>query len=168
MRFAPLTRKPRKWFRRHAQTFADAAACHPSSVVCWSDAAIDPKRRQLSQSTIPPAMIASTRKTRNMATAIKNSILAIPAVAAETPEKPKKPATREIKKKIKAHFNISTPVVVGVIPEKIGHHSNIGQKATTCGESLAEIAGSKDAIPAVMTEPISRDGVRRARTKRAR
>ena len=33
----------------------------------------------------------------------------MPAVAAERPEKPKKPATREITKKISAHFSIFFP-----------------------------------------------------------
>ena len=40
---------------------------------------------------------------RKIAIAMKNRILAMPAVAAGTPENPKKPAIRETTKKIIAH-----------------------------------------------------------------
>src|SRR4051812_22346596 len=49
-----------------------------------------------------PAKRANKRKIPNAASAKKNRIWALPAVAAERPEKPKKPATREITKKISA------------------------------------------------------------------
>ena len=45
-------------------------------------------------------------KITNIVMAMKNRIFAIPAVAAERPEKPKSPAINEITKKISAHFNI--------------------------------------------------------------
>ena len=53
------------------------------------------------------AKMANKRKITKIASAMKNRIFAIPAVAAERPEKPKKPATREITKKISAHFSIA-------------------------------------------------------------
>jgi hypothetical protein len=49
--------------------------------------------------------MANRIKIAEMTIAMKNRILAIPSVAAERPEKPKKPATTEITKKISAHFN---------------------------------------------------------------
>lgn len=50
--------------------------------------------------------------TRNM----PKSTRAIVAVAAEMPEKPKKPATIEITRNIKAHFNMD--IVLPYLPEE--------------------------------------------------
>jgi hypothetical protein len=55
--------------------------------------------------TEPPA-IKESAKIRKTAIAKKKRILATPAVAAETPENPKNPATTEITKKMIVHFNI--------------------------------------------------------------
>jgi len=52
-------------------------------------------------------MIVRTTKTRKMTIATANKILATLAVAADTPENPKKPATSEITKNIRAHFNMT-------------------------------------------------------------
>lgn len=51
-------------------------------------------------------MMVSTTKMMKMTIAIANRTLAIFDVAADTPEKPKNPATIEITRKIKAHFSI--------------------------------------------------------------
>lgn len=53
--------------------------------------------------------IATNKSTTNnakIAIAMKNKILAIRAEVADTPEKPKKPATNDITKNIRAHFSI--------------------------------------------------------------
>jgi hypothetical protein len=47
----------------------------------------------------------SNRNKRNIAIAMKNSIFVIRADAAETPEKPKKPATNDTTKNIRAHLS---------------------------------------------------------------
>jgi len=54
-----------------------------------------------------PKSKAATRNTTNKIMAIKNSILATPAVAAEMPVKPNKPAIRETIKKKSASLSIS-------------------------------------------------------------
>lgn len=61
------------------------------------------------QNTIAPVATAMTRKTTTSARKMKNSTLAIPAAAAETPLKPKNPATMEMMKKIRAHLSIGMP-----------------------------------------------------------
>jgi hypothetical protein len=60
----------------------------------------------VNQNTAWPREIAATIIIIAIMIAPINSIFAIPAVAADTPENPKKPATIEIKKKISAHFSI--------------------------------------------------------------
>lgn len=51
--------------------------------------------------------MANATKIRKTTIAMPNKIFAMPAVAEETPEKPKNPATTEITAAIKAHFNMA-------------------------------------------------------------
>lgn len=60
------------------------------------------------QKRASPASSPSTRKTTKIASATKNNHFAIVAAPADTPEKPKNPATAEMMKNISAHFNIAT------------------------------------------------------------
>ena len=59
-----------------------------------------------------PAINASTRKTRKMTSAMAKSTLAIVALAADTPEKPRKPAISEMTMKIRAYFSMAMPPIV--------------------------------------------------------
>jgi hypothetical protein len=70
----------------------------------------------MDHSTKLPANSARAMKTTKMASAIKNRILAIPAVADDTPEKPKKPATSETTKKMSASFSMLTSLGEGRQP----------------------------------------------------
>jgi hypothetical protein len=62
-----------------------------------------------SPNTAWPTDIAATRMMMAMMIAPMNRIFAMPAVAADNPENPKNPATREIKKKISAYLSIAHP-----------------------------------------------------------
>ena len=53
-----------------------------------------------------PTANKSTRNNTNIAIAMKNRILAIRAEAADTPEKPKNPATNDITKNMRANLSI--------------------------------------------------------------
>jgi hypothetical protein len=69
--------------------------------------------------------MANKIKIAKMMIAMKNRTLAIPAVAAERPEKPKKPATMEITKKISAHFNTYSSLSLAV-PQPSASGSGLG------------------------------------------
>ena len=75
------------------------------------DAGAGPVDRGLSigavvQKIALPAIRPSTRKIRKITMAMKNRVLAIPAVAADTPEKPKMPAMIEMTRNSRASFNM--------------------------------------------------------------
>lgn len=55
---------------------------------------------------------ANSNNTKNTTKNIKNKIFAMPAVAAEIPVKPNRPAIIDMIKKNKAHFNIRMPQVL--------------------------------------------------------
>jgi hypothetical protein len=76
-------------------------------------------RRGLVQNTACPKEIAATTIMIAIMIAPINRIFAIPAVAADTPENPKNPATMEIRKNISAHFNIS-PLPAAALSQPAG------------------------------------------------
>jgi hypothetical protein len=73
----------------------------------------------LVQNTACPKDIAATTIMIAIMIAPINRIFAIPAVAADTPENPKNPATMEIRKNISAHFNIS-PLPTAALSQPAG------------------------------------------------
>ncbi len=94
-----------------------ALRVEPPASLCWSvcgrSSRVEPHeaaplrvRTPALQKSSPPANMANATNIRNTSIAKPKRSFAIPAVVADPPEKPKKPAATETTAAIKAHFNI--------------------------------------------------------------
>src|SRR5690606_27003502 len=77
-----------------------------------------------------PAVRTRTSRTRKMNRAMAKRTFATVALAAETPEKPRKPATSEMTKKIRAHLSIMASPFL----KRRAGGQNVPAAGTGCGE----------------------------------